>query len=142
MKFEHIIAAATHDTSYQNDAGGVKPSRRWLSEATPSGYEMGVKAAGTPVGVQDLMPSCRPVVSSLKRSSTTGYRLRCLRHRRDQKVSLMVAKSLTLRWLCGQENGSMGCSSNHFRPELVPDWLRMWLVFEVFWEAFGPPLGV
>ena len=26
---------------------------------------MGVKAAGTPAGVQDLMPSCRPVVSSL-----------------------------------------------------------------------------
>ena len=52
MKFEHIIAAATHDTSYQNDAGGVKPSRRWLSEATPSGYEMGVKAAGAPAGVR------------------------------------------------------------------------------------------
>ena len=26
---------------------------------------MGVKAAGTPAGVQDLMPRCRPVVSSL-----------------------------------------------------------------------------
>jgi hypothetical protein len=36
-----------------------------LSEATPSGYEMGLKAAGTPAGVQDLMPRCRPVVSSL-----------------------------------------------------------------------------
>ncbi len=60
-----IVVAATHDTSYQNDAGGIKTSSRWLSEATPSGYEMGVKAAGTPAGVQDLMPSCRPVVSLL-----------------------------------------------------------------------------
>jgi hypothetical protein len=60
-----IVVAATHDTSYQNDAGGIKASSRWLSEATPSGYEMGVKAAGTPAGVQDLMPRCRPVVSSL-----------------------------------------------------------------------------
>ena len=51
-----IVVAATHDTSHQNDAGGIKASRRWLSEATPSGYEMGVKAAGTPAGVQDLMP--------------------------------------------------------------------------------------
>ena len=32
--------------------GGIKVSSRWLSEATPSGYEMGVKAAGTPAGVQ------------------------------------------------------------------------------------------
>ena len=47
-----IVVAATHDTSYQNDAGGIKASRRWLSEATPSGYEMGVKAAGTPAGAQ------------------------------------------------------------------------------------------
>ena len=60
-----IVVAATHDTSYQNDAGGIKTSSRWLSEATPSGYEMGVKAAGTPAGVQDLMPRCRPVVSLL-----------------------------------------------------------------------------
>ena len=60
-----IVVAATHDTSYRNDAGGIKSSRRWLSEATPSGYEMGVKAAGTPAGVQDLMLRCRPVVSSL-----------------------------------------------------------------------------
>ncbi|MCY2932932.1 MAG: hypothetical protein WCJ40_21605 [Planctomycetota bacterium] len=36
--------------------------------------------------------SC-PVVSSLKRSSTAGYWLRCLRHRRDQKVPFMAAKS-------------------------------------------------
>ncbi|RLS25576.1 MAG: hypothetical protein DWH73_01800 [Planctomycetota bacterium] len=36
-----------------------------MSEATPSGYEMGVKAVGTLAGVQDLMPRCRPVVSSL-----------------------------------------------------------------------------
>ena len=60
-----IVVAATHDTSYENDAGGIKASRRWLSEATPSGYEMGVKAAGTPAGVQDLMSRCRPVVSLL-----------------------------------------------------------------------------
>ncbi|MEI7923729.1 MAG: hypothetical protein WCJ40_17605, partial [Planctomycetota bacterium] len=45
---------------YQNDAGGIKTSRRWLSEATPSGYEMGVKAAGTPSGGKTL---CRVVVS-------------------------------------------------------------------------------
>ncbi|MCY2934002.1 MAG: hypothetical protein NT172_07540 [Planctomycetota bacterium] len=44
-----------------------------MSEATPSGYEMGVKAAGTLAGVQDFMSSCRPVVLSLKRSSTIGY---------------------------------------------------------------------
>ncbi len=53
--------------------GGIKVSSRWLSEATPSGYEMGVKAGGTLAGVQDLMLRCRPVVSSLKRSSTTVY---------------------------------------------------------------------
>ena len=61
----HIVVAATHDKSYQNDAGGIKASRRWLSEATPSADEMGVKAAGTPAGVQDLMSGRRPVVSSL-----------------------------------------------------------------------------
>ena len=55
---------------------------------------MGVKAAGTPAGVQDLMPRRRPVVSSLKRSSTTGYCLRYLRHRFDQKVPFMTAKSI------------------------------------------------
>jgi hypothetical protein len=49
---EYVVVAATHDTSYQNDAGGIKTSRRWLSEATPSGYEMGVIAAGTPAGAQ------------------------------------------------------------------------------------------
>ncbi|RLT11016.1 MAG: hypothetical protein DWI24_07880, partial [Planctomycetota bacterium] len=38
-----------------NDAGGIKTSSRWLSEATPSGYEMRVKAAGTPAGVQELL---------------------------------------------------------------------------------------
>jgi hypothetical protein len=32
---EYIVVAATHDTSYQNDAGGIKASSRWLSEATP-----------------------------------------------------------------------------------------------------------
>ena len=30
-----INVAATHDTLYQNDAGGIKASSRWLSEATP-----------------------------------------------------------------------------------------------------------
>ena len=62
---------------YGSEGGGGETlptpmSSRWLSEATASGYEMGVKAAGTPAGVQDLMLRCRPVVSSLKRSSTTG----------------------------------------------------------------------
>ena len=47
-----IVVAATHDTSYQNNVAGIKSSRRWLSEATPSGYEMGVNAAGTPAGAQ------------------------------------------------------------------------------------------
>ena len=55
-----IVVAATHDTWYQNDAGGLKTSRRWLSEATPSDYEMGVKAADTPAGAQDFMPRCLP----------------------------------------------------------------------------------
>jgi len=32
---QSIVVAATHDTSYQNDAGGIKASSRWLSEATP-----------------------------------------------------------------------------------------------------------
>ncbi len=35
-----FFVAATHDTSYQNDAGGIKSSSRWLSEATPSGHEV------------------------------------------------------------------------------------------------------
>ena len=60
-----ILVAAMHDTLHQNDAGGIKASRRCLSEATPSGDEMGVKAACTPAGVQDLMSRRRPVVSSL-----------------------------------------------------------------------------
>ena len=34
-KFISIVVAATHDTSYENDAGGIKASSRWLSEATP-----------------------------------------------------------------------------------------------------------
>ena len=34
-QFVYDVDAATHDTSYQNDAGGIKASRRWLSEATP-----------------------------------------------------------------------------------------------------------
>ena len=34
-KPEFIVVSATHDTSYQNDAGGIKASSRWLSEATP-----------------------------------------------------------------------------------------------------------
>ena len=63
--YETIVVAATHNTLYQSDAGGIKASSRWLSEATASGYEMGVKAAGTPAGVQDLMSRFRPVVSSL-----------------------------------------------------------------------------
>ena len=55
---------------YGSEGGGGETlptpiSSRWLSEATPSGYEMGVKAAGTPAGVQDLMSRLRPVVSSL-----------------------------------------------------------------------------
>jgi hypothetical protein len=36
-----------------------------VERSDTTGYEMGVKAAGTPVGVQDLMPRCCPVVSSL-----------------------------------------------------------------------------
>jgi len=36
-----------------------------VERSDTTGYEMGVKAAGTPAGVQDLMPRCRPVVSSL-----------------------------------------------------------------------------
>ncbi|RLS25414.1 MAG: hypothetical protein DWH73_02025 [Planctomycetota bacterium] len=63
--FDPLVVAATHDTSYQNDAEGNNASSRWLSEATPSGHEMGVKAAGTPAGGPDLMPRCRPLVSSL-----------------------------------------------------------------------------
>ena len=34
-QFVYDVVAATHDTSYQNDAGGIKASSRWLSEATP-----------------------------------------------------------------------------------------------------------
>ena len=59
------VVAATHDTSYQNDAGGIKASSRWLSEATPPVIRSKKKAAGTPAGVQDLMSRRRPVVSSL-----------------------------------------------------------------------------
>ncbi len=35
MSFGLIVVAVTHDTSFQNDAGGIKASSRWLSEATP-----------------------------------------------------------------------------------------------------------
>ena len=65
MKINSVVVAATHDTSYQNDAGGIKASRPVVERSDTTGYEMGVKAAGTPAGVQDLMPRCRPVVSSL-----------------------------------------------------------------------------
>jgi len=36
-----------------------------VERSDTTGYEMEVKAAGTPAGVQDLMQRCRPVVSSL-----------------------------------------------------------------------------
>jgi hypothetical protein len=36
-----------------------------VERSDTTGYEMGIKAAGTPAGVQDLMPRCRPVVPSL-----------------------------------------------------------------------------
>jgi len=36
-----------------------------VERSDTTGYEMGVKAACTPAGVQDLMPRCPPVVSSL-----------------------------------------------------------------------------
>jgi hypothetical protein len=36
-----------------------------VERSDTTGYEMVVKAAGTPAGVQDLMTRCRPVVSSL-----------------------------------------------------------------------------
>ena len=36
-----------------------------VERSDTTGYEMGIKAAGTPAGVQDLMLRCRPVVSSL-----------------------------------------------------------------------------
>ena len=49
-----IVVAATHDTSYQNDPGGIKASSRWLSEATPPVIRSKKKAAGTPAGGQDL----------------------------------------------------------------------------------------
>jgi hypothetical protein len=93
VKINSVVVAATHDTSYQNDAGGIKASRPVVERSDTTGYEMGVKAAGTPAGVQDLMPRCRPVVSSL---TLLNHRLMaaCLRHRRDQKVSLMVARSI------------------------------------------------
>ena len=49
---------------------------------------MGVKAAGTLAGVQDLMPRCRPLVSSLAllNHRATGYR--CLRNRFDHKSAI------------------------------------------------------
>jgi hypothetical protein len=36
-----------------------------VERSDTTGYEMGVKAAGTPAGLQDLMSHRRPVVSSL-----------------------------------------------------------------------------
>ncbi len=50
---------------YGSEGGGGETlptpiSSRWLSAATPSCYEMGVKAADTPAGAQDFMPRCRP----------------------------------------------------------------------------------
>ena len=60
----NIAVAAKHDTSYQNDAGGIKASSRWLSEATPPVIRS-KKAAGTPAGVLERMSRRRPVVLSL-----------------------------------------------------------------------------
>ena len=36
-----ILVAAMHDTLHQNDAGGIKASSRWLSEATPPAMRWG-----------------------------------------------------------------------------------------------------
>ena len=53
----NIAVAAKHDTSYQNDAGGIKASSRWLSEATPPVIRS-KKVAGTPAR------GARPYVTS------------------------------------------------------------------------------
>ena len=64
-----------------------------VERSDTTGYEMGVKAAGTPAGVQDLMPRCRPVVSSL---TLLNHRLLAAMPpaSSDHKVSLLVAKSI------------------------------------------------
>ena len=51
------VVAATHDTSYQNDAGGIKSSSRWLSEATPSGF-VSVKRLAPRPGCKSFFASC------------------------------------------------------------------------------------
>ena len=75
---------------YGSEGGGGETlptpiSRRWWSEATPSDYEMGVKAAGTPAEVPDLLSLCSSggVVAWAPQPPATGSR--CLQHRFDQK---------------------------------------------------------
>ena len=66
---------------------------RWLSAATPPDLHA-KKTSGTPAGCKIVG---RVVVRWCRRSrsSTTGYRLRCLRHRFDQNMSFMTAKSIS-----------------------------------------------
>ena len=52
-----IVVAATHDTSYQNDAGGITDCSRWLSEATPSGF-VSVKRLAPRPGCKSFFASC------------------------------------------------------------------------------------
>ena len=67
-----IVVAATHNKSYQNDH---KASSWSLSEATPSGYEMWVKAAGTLAGVQEMLvvSSSGGVVARAPQPPATGF---------------------------------------------------------------------
>ena len=92
---------------YGSEGGGGETlptpiSSRWLSEATPSGYEMGVKAAGTPAGVQDLMPRCRPVVSSL---GLLNHRLR---------AAMPPASSRSKSVIHGREEFRLASLESHF----------------------------
>jgi len=59
-----IVVAAAHDTSYQNDAGGIKASSRWLSEATPPVMRSKKKLLAPRPGCKSFLHRV-PVVSSL-----------------------------------------------------------------------------
>jgi len=81
-----MVVAATRDASYQNPDASNRLAMVERSDSTA--YEMGVKAAGTPAGVQDLMSFCRPVVSSLAlhQPLATGCEASVLFHMRYFKL--------------------------------------------------------
>ena len=84
---------------YGSEGGGGETlptpiSSRWLSEATPLVMRSKKKLLAPRQGGGKTLS--RVVVRWCRRlgSSTTGYWLRCIRHRFDQKEPFMTAKSI------------------------------------------------